>query len=163
MSVAARPLLVFPGAGTDRGLFLLAAGVLGAGGATPLLLGRREDHVTTAEILGLNLAGARFLFPPDDPMTEDLVLFLHPLLTASAGPDTPDHVRARLLSSEGLYALTLLAAGRADGAVFSGDPASDVGNYWGALWMKCEGAILPAPPGEGREEALMETIRREFH
>jgi len=162
MSAVVGPFLVFPGAGTHRGLFLLAARVLNAGIARPLLLGRREDHVTTAEILDLDLAGARFLFPTDDPMTEDLVFLLHPLLSGAAGPDTPDHVRARLLSSEGLYALALVAAEKVDGAVFPGDPATAAGNYWEALRVRCAGNILTTPPGEWREDALIDMIQRKF-
>lgn len=104
-------LVVLPGAATSRELLEAASRLLGwGGGATPILLGRREDFMTTGEILGLDLRRARFLFPVDDPVTEDLVRWLGGRAPFSG--HTGDQVRAMLLLDEFLYGAALVGSGR---------------------------------------------------
>lgn len=152
------PLIVLPGAGTDRGLFLLAAALLERRTARPLLLGRREDHQTTAEILGIDLGGARFLFPTDDPITEELVTFLR----HHHGPPAPDQLRASLLASEELYSLALTSAGRADAILLPAGAESMAGTEWASLADACAGRIVVPPPGPWNHQAVLEAVEALF-
>ncbi|MCC5877942.1 MAG: hypothetical protein JJU11_17125 [Candidatus Sumerlaeia bacterium] len=104
-------LVVLPGASTNRDLLELAERLVVEAVGWPILLGRREDFLTTAEILGLNLRQARFIFPVDDPVTEDLVVWL-----AADGffpGHSPDHLRVLLLADEVLFGAALVGSGRA--------------------------------------------------
>jgi phosphotransacetylase len=118
------PIVALPGAGSSRRLVQLAADLLAGGAFLPLLLGRREDFLTTGEILGLDLRRARFLFPVDDPLTDEFAA--SPLMGETFPCLTIGHLRALLLSDEEIFSLVLVQLGHVDHAVLSpaGSPES---------------------------------------
>ncbi len=109
------PVVVFPEAGDDEVAIRLAEDLLASGAGRPLLLGRREDLLTAAELLGLELSRARFLYPTDAPELEQVVA-AHPRKDGGV-PLTADHVRARVLSRPLLMACGLVAIGHAQALV----------------------------------------------
>lgn len=110
---SAQRTIVFPEAATDERTFRAVARVAAQGWAKPMLLGRREDHATTAEALGLSIAGARFVYPTDDPVTQRLVEHFQKRRAKDAMTDA--QVRAMLLTNPVMYGAGLVALGVADG------------------------------------------------
>ncbi|CAN5228307.1 phosphate acetyltransferase [soil metagenome] len=105
--------VVLPEAANDERTLRAAALLLERGWATPVLLGRRDDFNTSAQVLGISLKGAEFVYPVDDPRLEQIVR-LYQQRRAKEGL-TDANVRALLLADPLLYGAGLLAIGGADG------------------------------------------------
>lgn len=151
------PTIVIPGAGTSRDLLDLAASILRIGLGQPVLLGRKEDFLTTAEILGLELKGARFIFPVDDPVTEELVDSLSRGELAESY--TQDQIRAMLLEQEFLFATALLETGRVSFLATAVSDTEFPANSGLSLDFKQKGTMIPLGEKEGWLEVLSKRIR----
>lgn len=110
---AARKEVVLPEAATDERTFRAAALLLSGGLARPVLLGRRDDLLTTAEVLGVDVRQARFVHAVDDPTLPRAVAHYQ----ARRGKEglSDDQVRAMLLKDPVLFGAALVGIGAADG------------------------------------------------
>jgi len=110
---AAKRAIVLPEAATDERTMRAAAMLLKEGWATPVLVGRRQDHESAAEVLGVSLVGARHVYPVDDPSLEGVVA-LYQKRRAKEGL-TDGQVRAALLKDPILFGAGLVGIGAVDG------------------------------------------------
>lgn len=105
--------IVLPEAATDERTLRAAELLLTAGHVRPVLLGRPEDLRTAAEAIGVRIAGARIVYPTDDPDLEKIVA-RYQQRRAREGL-TADQVRAALLASPILYGAGMTGLGLVDG------------------------------------------------
>ncbi|MDX2175376.1 MAG: phosphate acetyltransferase [Candidatus Sumerlaeia bacterium] len=107
--------IVLPEAATDERTFRAAAFLAKEGLATPVLLGRRQDLETTAEVLRVSIVGCDTVFEPDDKETGAIVA-RYGERRAKEGL-SPGQIRAKLLGDPVLYGAGLVGIGAADGMV----------------------------------------------
>jgi phosphate acetyltransferase len=124
-AVGSTARIVLPEAATDERTLRAAALVLANRWGIPLLLGRREDFLTSAEVLGVSLRGAEFRYPVDDPALEEMVA-RYGERRAKEGLSA-NQIRALLLRDSLLFGAGLVALGHADGMVAgAASPTADV-------------------------------------
>lgn len=117
--------IVLPEAATDERTLRAAALLVQRGWVTPVLLGRREDFLTSADVLGISLKGAQFLYPTDAPELESAVALYQSRRAKEAL--TNDQTRALLLRDPLLFGAGLVALGAADGMTAgAASPTADV-------------------------------------
>lgn len=109
----ARRRIVLPEATVDERTLRAAAMLLQNRWARPVLLGRREDFLTSAEVLEIDIRGAETIFPVDDPNLEKVVT--HYQSRRRKEGLTDDHVRAMVLRNPVLYGAGLVGLGLVDG------------------------------------------------
>ncbi|MBI1293243.1 phosphotransacetylase [bacterium] len=120
-----RRRIVLPEAATDERTLRAAAILLEREWVVPVLLGRREDFMTSAEVLGISLRGAEFRYPVDDPRLEEVVA-LYGSRRSKEGL-TPDQIRAMLLRDPLLFGAGLLGLGDVHGMTAgAASPTADV-------------------------------------
>lgn len=120
-----RRRVVLPEAATDERTLRAAALLLERGWVVPVLLGRRDDFLTSAEVLGISLKGAEFRYQVDDARLEDIVA-LYRSRRAKEGL-TPDQVRAMVLRDPLLFGAGLLGLGEVHGMTAgAASPTADV-------------------------------------
>ncbi len=107
--------VVFPEATFDERTIRACARLLEEGLLTPVMLGRREDFMTTAEVLGIDIRSALFHYPTDDENLEEMV-DLYQRRRAKEGL-TRDQARAVLLGDSLLFGAGLVALGKVDAMV----------------------------------------------
>lgn len=105
--------IVLPEAATDERTLRAAALLLQNRWARPVLLGRREDFLTSAEVLEIDIRGAETIYPVDDPNLEKVVA--HYQSRRRKEGLTDDHVRAMVLRDPVLYGAGLTGLGLVDG------------------------------------------------
>jgi phosphate acetyltransferase len=117
--------VVFPEAATDERTLRAAALLLESGWVLPVLLGRREDFLTSAEVLGISLKGAEFRYPVDDSRLEEVVALYRE--RRSKEGLTADQVRALVLRDPLLFGAGLLGLGEVHGMTAgAASPTADV-------------------------------------
>lgn len=105
--------VVLPEAATDERTMRAAGLLLERGWAIPVLLGRRQDLLTAANLLKVDLKGAEFIYPPDDPVLEKIVA-RYQERRAKEGLSA-DQVRGALIAQPVLFGAGLVGVGAADG------------------------------------------------
>lgn len=105
--------IVLPEASTDERTMRAAAILLREGWARPVLLGRRQDHESAAEVLGVSIAGARHINTPDDPVLERVVAHYQKRRAKEGLSD--GQVRAMLLRDPVMLGAGLVGIGEVDG------------------------------------------------
>lgn len=112
-ATSARRTIVLPEAATDERTMRAAAMLLKEGWAIPALIGRRQDFETAAEVLGVRLTGARFIYPVDDPVLERIVA--HYQKRRAKENLTDGQIRTQLLTDPVLFGAGLVGVGEVDG------------------------------------------------
>ncbi len=105
--------VVLPEAATDERTMRAAGLLLERGWATPVLLGRQQDLLTAANLLKVDLKGAEFIYPVDDPSLERIVSRYQERRAKEAL--SADQVRGALIAQPVLYGAGLVGIGAADG------------------------------------------------
>lgn len=103
--------VVLPGAHSSESLFRAACALGKDPVAQPIVIGRREDFVTTAHALGIEMNRVEAVWPVDHPALEEMV---QSFLAGPMEGRTGDQARAQVLNNYVLFAAGLIATGHAD-------------------------------------------------
>ncbi len=105
--------IVLPEAATEDRTLRAAAILLESGTARPVLLGRRKDLDAAAKGCGVDISGARNIYPPEDPDLDRIVA--HYQSRRAHEGLTDSQVRSAVLSSPILYGAGLVGIGAVHG------------------------------------------------
>lgn len=115
-----KPRLVLPEAATNEAVFRAAVRLGAEGRITPVVLGRKDDFVTSGHVLSLSVRDLRVVYPVDDHRLERVVACHRDV---GAGKVPADHIRALVLRDAIRFASGLLGIG--DVQAFAGGVATD--------------------------------------